>query len=270
MGVKEWFGNVWSGAKRNAPTILTVTGIGLFFTSTFLAIRATPKAMEAIEEKKKEEGHVQLTAIQTIQVVWKYYIGALAAAVGGTFCEISALSEGNKRIAALMATADAGRNLLAEFKEYRKFVAERIGDKKEAEIHNQAIQTMVAQNPPPASITADHAQVEGQAPKPMCYESSFGRYFYVDYETVAAAVNKLNNEINTGLNGYVSLNDFYEEIHVETTEFGDRVGWSIETGLIEIPPKDQLRYAGTQGGWPCWVLEFLNPPQYEYQFFRRH
>jgi len=51
---------------------------------------------------------------------------------------------------------------------------------------------------------------------------------------------------------------------------GDFLGWNTETGLIEIPDKDGLRYAGTPNGWPCWILEFANPPQYEYQFFRKH
>ena len=269
MSFRSFVGNVWSGTKRHAPTILTVSGIGLFLTSTILAVKATPEAMDKIEEKKREEGHEQLTFLQTIQATWRCYIWALTAAFGGTVCELSALHNDNKRIAALMATADAGRNLLTEFNEYRKVMAERIGAKKEAEVYNQAVQTVVDKNPPPTRM-ADRTMVEGQAPEPMCFESSFGRYFYKDYETVKAAVNKLNYEIQNGINGYVSLNDFYEEIHVETTQFGDMLGWSIETGLIEIPDKDDLRYAGTPGGWPCWVLEFLNPPQYEYQFFRKH
>lgn len=270
MSLKDWFGNVWSGIKRNAPTILTVGSVSFFTISTIEAVKATPKAIEAIEERKKEEGHVELTAVQTVQTTWKFYVKSILAFIAGTGCAFTALSENNKRIAGLVAVAESGRNLYQEFTEYRRFIAEQIGPKKEAEIHNQSIQQIATQNPPPASMAADHAQVDGQAPKPMCYDYSFGRHFYVDYETVLAAVNKLNNEINNGINGYVSLNDFYDEIHVGTTEFGNRVGWSTETGLIEIPSKEELRYTGSPGGWPCWVLEFVNPPQYEYQFFRKH
>lgn len=269
MSVKTWFGDVWGGIKRNKPAILTIFGISLFWTGTALAIKATPKAIEAIDKKKKEEGHERLTLIQTIQATWKCYIFAFAASACGTACEIAALKEGSKRIAALGAAVEAGRNVLQEFRDYRKFVADKIGEKKEAEIHNQAVQEMVNRNPPPQSM-ADREIIEGQAPKPVCYEANSGRYFYVDYDTVAAAVNKLNNEILNGLNGYVSLNDFYEEIRMETTQVGDYVGWSTETGLIEIPEKGSLCYAGTPHGWPCWVLEFVNPPQYEYQYFRKH
>lgn len=268
MGVKQWLSGIWAGTKRNAPTILTISGISLFLTSTVLAVKATPKAMEAIEEKKKEEGHDSLTMVQTVQATWRCYVMALAAAVAGTACEIAALNEGNKRIATLMAGVEAGRNLAQEFRDYRNFIAERIGQKKEAEVYNQAAQEMVNRNPPPPAV-ANQELIDGQAPKPVCYEASFGRYFYADYDTVIAAVNKLNNEINTGLNGYVSLNDFYEEINVDTVQCGDYLGWNTETGLIEIPEKGNLRYAGTPSGWPCWILEFVNPPQYEYQFFRK-
>ena len=119
-------------------------------------------------------------------------------------------------------------------------------------------------------MTADRQIVDGQAPQPICCIWFDKRYVYKDYESVLAAVNKINYRIQNSLEGYASLNDLYDEMHVERSETGDRVGWSIETGLIEIPEKENLRYAGTPGGWPCWILEFINPPQYEYQFFRKH
>lgn len=268
MNVKQWFGKLWETTKRNAPTILTVGSVSFSLISVIEAVKATPKAMEAIEEKKKEEGHIELTAIQTVQVTWKFYIKSLLAFCAAAGCGFSALSKNNKRIASVLTTAEAGRNVLQEFQDYRKFVAEKIGKNKEAEIYNNAAQEMVNRNPPPADIKPEF--IEGQAPKPICLHAAYGRYFYVDYETVREAVNRLNEKINSSLEGYVSLNDFYYEIGVAPTEFGNMVGWSIETGLITIPAKEDLRYAGTPDGWPCWILEFTNPPQYEYQFFRKH
>ena len=237
-------------------------------TGTVVAVKVTPKAMEAIEEKKEEEGHQQLTMLQTVQATWRYYIWVLAAELGGATFLIGALKEGEKRLSAVMTVAEAGQNVVREFQDYRRFMAERIGEKKEAEVYNMAAQQTVNRNPPPANM--DKQFIDGQAPEPVCRNQADGRYFYKSYETVLAAVNKLNDEINNGLNGYVSLNDFYSELRVETTDIGDLIGWSTETGLIKIPDKDCLRYAGTPNGWPCWILEFENPPQYEYQFFRKH
>lgn len=268
MSMKGFFGNLLAGAKRKAPRLLTGFGIGLMFTGTVLAVRETPEAMRKIEEKKKEEGHEQLTLLQTVQATWQCYIWALSTELAGSALLIASLKEGEKREAVLMGVAEAGQNVLREFQDYRRFVQAQIGEKKEAAVYNQAAQKMAERTPPPADM--DKEFFEGQAPKPACFHASYGRYFYVDYDQVREAVNELNNEIQTGLEGYVSLNDFYYKIHVGTTEYGDRVGWSIETGLITIPEKEDLRYVGTPNGWPCWVLEFLNPPQYEYKFFRNH
>lgn len=268
MGFREFVGRMWLGYKKNKPGILTGMSLGSMTTGTILAVAATPKALEAIEKKKKEEGHEHLTFAQTIAACWKFYIPAVTAELIGIGCGLAALNEQNKRIGSLMTVANAAENGMREMQAYREFVRQKIGPQKEAELYNQAAQQVVDNNPPPKDMHQE--LIDGVAPKPACNDISFGRYYYVSYEDVDKAVTRLNHRINTSLEGYVSLNDFYEEIGVERIEFGDRVGWSLETGLIEIPPKDELRYAGTPNGWPCWILEFRNPPQYEYKFFRKH
>lgn len=269
MSVKEWLGKVGLDIKKNLPSILTGTGIANMLLGTCLAIKATPRAMQKIEEKKKEEGHEHLTAVQTLQATWRCYIWAAAAELGGVTCIVAGLNESNKRQAALSLIANSAEISLREFKEYRKYVQEQLGEKKEREIHAQAVNQTVERAPMPADM-ANKEAIEGVAPKPICFDKWSGRYYYVDYDTVASAVNKLNQKMYANLEGYVSLNDFYIEIGVPVIESGDRVGWNTETGLIEIPDKDMLDYAGTPNNWPCWVLEFVNPPQYEYKFFRKH
>lgn len=268
MSVGNFMNRLGQGFKKNLPGILTGTGIGLMFTGTVLAVKATPAAMEDIEEKKREEGHEKLTVVQTVEAAGKRYIPAAVAELLGTGCLIAAQKENHKRIGTLLTAYNMAENGLREAREYRRIVAERIGEKKEAEIYHEVVQQQVDNHPQPAAM-ADEV-IEGDAPKPRCYDKNFERYYYVDYDTVDRAVNKLNHEINNGLNGYVSLNDFYEEIGVNRMQYGDNLGWNTETGLIEIPEKGSLQYAGTPSGWPCWVLEFLNPPQYEYKFFRKH
>ena len=68
--------------KKHSPAILTALGIGGFITTTVMAVKVTPKAMEDIENKKKTEGKEKLTRKETIQVVWKHY--AIPAALGVT------------------------------------------------------------------------------------------------------------------------------------------------------------------------------------------
>ena len=269
MSAKEWFLKQLGNAHRRLPDILTYLGISNMLLGTFLAVKATPDAMEKIEDKKEEEGHDRLTITQTIQAVWKCYIWAFLAEAIGVVNITAGRMESNKREATLMLVANGAEMGMREFQAYRKYVAEKIGEKKEAEIHNQAVQTVVDRNPPPPEMT-NREFIEGVAPVPICYDIQFGRYFYASYDKVLAAVNKLNQRITTGLEGYVSLNEFYLEIDVPTIGEGDKLGWSLETGLIEIPTKEALEFAGTPNKTPCWVLEFVNPPQYEFKFFRQH
>lgn len=254
-------------AKRRMPELLAAGGIGSFILSQWLMYRARPAAEQHAEEFRAANGHVSLTFAQKIQATWKDYIWSLLADGIGITLILASLGENNKRIAALATSCDVAYTGLREFAEYRKTIAQEIGTQKEAEIYGQTVQEQINKNPPPPSMSND--VVDGQAPKPICYDATFGRYFYCTYDEVLAAVNKLNNDINTSIEGYVSLNDFYEEIGVAPVEFGNRLGWSLETGLLSIPAKSDIQYAGTPNGTPCWVLEFRNPPQYEYQFFRR-
>ena len=269
MSIKTWLLDRVNDTKRNLPSILTGVGIFNMLLGTGLAVKATPEAMRQIEKKKEEEGHDQLTFTQTVQAVWKCYVAAAVAELTGAGCIVGGLAESNKRQAALALLADSAQVGLREFREYRKYVAEQIGERKEAEIHSRAIQQSVQQTSYPPEMM-NRTAPEGTAPKPECCDAQFGRYFYATYEEVQAAVNKLNQRITTSFEGYVSLNDFYDEIHVNRVKAGDLLGWSMETGLIEIPEKEDLDCEISPSGWPCWVLEFLNPPQYEYKYFRKH
>ena len=268
MSFGQWLNSMRDGFHRNRPGILTGIGISSMITGTILAVKATPAALEDIRQKKEEEGHEELTLAQTVQCCWKRYIWATMAEIVGTGCLIGAAADNQKRLSSLMAAYNVAENGLREARAYREFVREKIGEKKEREIYQQTMQAEVDRNPPPKELHPE--MIDGDAPKPACYDVEFERYYYVSYDDVAKAVNKLNYEINNGLNGYVSLNDFYEEIRVPRMKYGDNLGWSTETGLIEIPEKGNLQYAGTPNGWPCWILEFVNPPQYEYKFFRKH
>ena len=260
--------NLLGKFKQHLPGILTGTGITQMLIGTGLAVKATPEALRRIKEKKEEEGHERLTVAQTIQATWRCYIWAAATTLSGAGCVIAGMAEANKRQATLMLSVNAAESGLREFLEYRRYVAERIGEKQEREIHNQALQKMVNENPPPADMY-DREIVEGTAPTPMCYDISFSRYYYLSYDKAVAAVNKMNHKINTSLEGYVSINDLYDEMGVTRMQYGDNIGWSQETGPIAIVPKERLQYAGTPSGWPCWVLEFENPPQYEFKYFRQ-
>ena len=59
---------------------------------------------------------------------------------------------------------------------------------------------------------------------------------------------------------YVSLNEFYMELGLPTTDIGDEVGWSVDT-MIEPDFSTQI----TDDGRPCVVLSYLAAPCHEFR-----
>ena len=273
MGV---FDSLKDKFSEHAPAIFAGLGISGWLTATILAVKATPRAMESIEQKKLEEGHESLTVAQTIQATWKHYIGSALSAAAGTGVTIASVAEGNKRYASLAGAYDVALNGLREYEQYKIAAQQVLGQKQTKEVDQQVTQAQVAQNPPTQSNTmpprnpaACPEPVDGVSPVPICYIPAFGRYLYMSYDTALAAVNKLGAKIVGGVEGYASVNDFFTEVNASSIDLGEYLGWSLETGVPKIPERDYIQYTGTPNGTPCWVLKFTNPPQYEYKFFRQ-
>lgn len=255
----DWKGvgnNILRTLKRESPEILTGVGIGGMVTTTVLAVKATPEAMRRIETRKKAEHHKKLTAVQTIQTAWKCYIPAGVTGTVSVVCLIGASTLKGRRNAALATAASLAETSL---REYRAKVVETLGEKKESAILDSIDRDRVERNPPPAS-TNELPVVEGPAGQTLCYDSMFGRYFYSDVETLKRAENKLNRQMATMSEPYISLNEFYMEIGLPTVDIGEDLGWNVDDGMIDLRFSSQL----VNGRTPCLVVSHLIPPKYDY------
>lgn len=76
--------------KKHAPTILTVFGVSGSIGSVVLAVKATPKAMKLIDERKKTDKKEKLTVIETVDTCWKAYTPAAISLVTAVGCIIGA------------------------------------------------------------------------------------------------------------------------------------------------------------------------------------
>ena len=72
----KFFNSVKTSVSKHSPEILTGIGIAGMITTTVLAVRATPKALKLIEEKKDELSVDKLKPIDTVKATWKCYIPA--------------------------------------------------------------------------------------------------------------------------------------------------------------------------------------------------
>lgn len=75
--------------KRASPTILSCLGAFGVVATAILAIRATPKALECIEdakETKSPENGEKLTRLETIAACWQCYIPATVTGIATIWC----------------------------------------------------------------------------------------------------------------------------------------------------------------------------------------
>ena len=259
--VTKMFKDLQKTVVKHGPEILTGIGIAGMITTTVLAVKATPKAMELIEEEKErlkehEDDVVQLTVGETVKAAWKPYIPAMVTGVVSTGCLIGAQSINSRRNAALATAYQVSTAALNEYKEYKEKVVETIGEKKEQAIRDEIAKDRIEKNPPseaPILITG-----KGNT---LCYDLYSDRYFKSDIDRIKRAMNNLNYRMNCGMEMYISLNEFYDEIGLAHVKVGDDVGWRIDHGLIDIHFGSQL----TEDDEPCVVIEHLVPPEYDYR-----
>lgn len=252
------FKDVKMTLSKHSPEILTGLGIAGMITTTILAVKATPKALELIEDKKEELDIYptdDLTPMETVKATWKCYIPAAVTGAVSTACLIGASSVNAKRNAAL-ATA---YNLTATaFSEFKNATIETVGEKKEQLIRNKVAEERVAKEP----VNQSAIIVSGNGTT-RCFDTITKQRFVSDIESIKRIVNELNRKMVNG-EDYISLNEFYYELGLESVAIGDELGWNVTRGLIEIDFSAQL----DSDGIPCIVLDYAVAPKRGYNSWR--
>lgn len=242
---------LWTG--KHSPEILTGLGIAGMVTTTVFAVRATPKALRLIEEKKAEDGTDEVKPIDVVKTCWKCYIPAAVIGVTSIGCLIGASSVSARRTAALAAAYQLSETALTEYKDK---VVQVIGEKKEAVVRDE-----IAKDRAEKAIVTDKRDViftgKGET---LCLDYYSGKLFKSDIEAIKKAVNELNRRMNIDM--YVSLNELYDELGLDHTGAGDDLGWSIDNGLIDVEFSAQL-----VNDQPCIVLNYTIAPRYGYSQF---
>ena len=243
-----------SGLAKHSPAILTALGITGMIGTTVLAVKATPKALDLMENKKEELGKDKLTVVETVKATWKCYVPAAITCATSAACLIGASSVHTKRNAALATAYKLSESALIE---YRDKVVETIGEKKEQSVRDAIAKDHVEKNP----VTNNEVIITDKG-YTLCYDELSGRYFYSDIEKIKKAANELNRQMLNDM--YVSVNELYYELGLEGTKLGEQMGWNVDRGLID------LKFSATVSAddRPCIVLDYRVPPMYDYQNMR--
>lgn len=250
-GISNFIKTVGNKLSEHSPEILTGIGITGLLSTTVLAVKATPKALRLIDEKKEEYDTDELTNMEVIKTCWKCYIPAAVTASISVACIIGANTVNSKRNAVL---ATAYKLSESAFSEYKEKVIETIGEKKEEEVRDKIAKDRIEKNP----VNNNEVIITGKGDV-LCYDVVSGRYFKSDVDKIRKAENTLNKKLMNDM--YCSLNEFYDLIGLPFTQMGFDLGWNVNDSLVEIEFSTQLSEDDT----PCVVIQYSVLPKCDYQ-----
>ena len=224
--------SVKTATVKHSPEILTGVGIAGMVTTTVMAVRATPKAIQLLDEEKRRQHANKLEPMDVVKTAWKCYIPAAVTGTVSVACLIGAaytISESTLR-------------------DYQKKVVETIGEKKEQTVRDAVAKERLEKNP----VENKEVIVTAKGDT-LCFDAVSGRYFKSDIDKLKKAENELNRQMRDEM--YISLNDFYYEVGLEPIKLGDDLGWNIDNGYSQL----------ATDGTPCLVIGYGYGPRYDFR-----
>lgn len=238
--------------KKNASTILTcVGGIGVVATAV-MSVKATPKALARIEEAEEIKGE-KLTKWETVQVAGPAYIPAAAVGVSTIACIFGANVLNKRHQAALMS---AYALLDSSYKDYKNKVNELYGEGADKEVRAEIANDQYVDD----NVTLKDSN------KQLYYDDYSGRYFEATTETLLRAENLVNRALSDSAG--VFLNEFYDAVGLEPTDYGNYMGWS-SCELYDMSWSSWLEFYHEKvvmdDGLECTIITFGMDPSFDFE-----
>ena len=246
--------------KRNGATILTIAGgVGVVVT-TVTAIKATPKALERLEEAKQEKGE-PLTKWEKVKVAGPTYLPTMVIGAGTVMCVIGVhllTSRTQANVASAYALVEQS------YRAYRNKVIELYGQ----ETHEEIVDAIAAERAKnvgvnaPGFVGSNTLYVDERCGRNRLFYDEFGdRFFETTLEQVISAQYHLNR--NYCLRGYSVLNEFYDFLGLEPTDHGDELGWcAYDDGTFWVEFNNRQTEIN---GQECIVIEMPYAPDLEWK-----
>ena len=245
--------------KTNVPYILGGFGCIGVMATTIMAIQSTPKALELLEDAEKEKGE-DLSKWETVKTAGPVYLPAVITGMATIGCIAGAVILSERQQASLISAY----GLLNEsYMKYQRKVIENFGE----DTHTDILKA-IAEETKPVNITADNyfgisnqGMAEDFSEPKLFYEEFSGRYFEAPLEQVLLAEYHVNR--NMALGALILLNDFYEFLGLERTDYGGEVGWYINDDYLWIDFNH--RKVVMEDGLECYIIESVFPPDMEWK-----
>ena len=225
---------------QNGMNILTGLGVVGVATTAVLAAKATPKALELLQEKdeyKQEAYGEPLTRFEKVLAMAPAYIPAVLTGLATVSCIVGMNRVSYTKQASLMS---AYTYLNSSYEEYRRKVKEVFGEEGEAKVRAELGREI------------ELYEKYGSLHEPrLFYDEISNRYFEMSMYEMKEAEYNMNRMFN--FLGALKLNEVYEFFNLGPTEYGESVGWAalrdwevigyswIEATFDEITTHDGLQ-----------------------------
>lgn len=247
--------DILKGISKHSPELCIATSAVLFVGSLYFAIRATPEADKVVKKAKKKieetTSAVEKKEVKkdTAKTLGKLYAPAIATSVGCLTTMILSNRLSAARNVALSVAYGATKELLTD---YQDEVKKELGEKKEHDIRDR--------------VAEKHADLMPSAPLVIqegdwvIYDSITKEKFISNANKVTEAVNRINYRMMQ--ENWISLSDLYYELSQrfssnKMAKAADYLGWSIDSGLIEI----YFTYDADDNGHPVAILNYNIEPR---------
>lgn len=198
---------------ENGMNILTGLGIVGVTATAILAAKATPKALELLEERdkfKQEEYGEPLTKTEKVLAMAPAYIPAVLTGLATISCIIGMNRVSYTKQVSLMSAYTCLNN---SYEEYRRKVKEVFGEDGANKVDEELEKEMALLE-----------QYGSLFEKNVFYDKISKRYFEMSMYEIKDAEYKINRMFN--FLGCLKLNEVYEFLNLSPIDFGDKVGWS--------------------------------------------
>ena len=245
-----------------SPKLLAGLGVVSFISSAYLAALGATKSSQVITEQEKMLGR-PLTNEEKFRATGRYFVPSVLFGLIGTGFIGLAFNDIFNKNAALVAAIGLSEGRLTEV---FRAIREEYGEEKERDIRtavmSKEIATIQVPSQRPVTVIPDERyKIHDPGYRDMdCYDAISGRYFHDTQDHIVDAINRYNEDI-IGNHGCGCLNTLYD--YLNNPELGD-----IPTGF-DLGWNDKLEPAfswiSKGRGIPCLVMDFYNPPVYNYK-----
>lgn len=202
---------------KHGPAICTTAGVLSMFTGLILAVKATPKAMENIEEAEiPEDAEKKEKLVSTVKATWKDYLPAAICEFGGAGLIFGSARTYSRRY------ADVSKMLYISETAYRNLsnsIEDKLTKKQINEIKDGLAEEKIKENPP-----ENNTIIVTDKGNHLFFDGMTGQYFRSSFEEVHRVINDINARINSEY--YVQNNELIVSWGETPNKTFEKLTWS--------------------------------------------